>query len=74
MDGPRDPGEFRPSLDVNRERWPDVSRVFAAAVELDPSARSGYLNEACSGDPQLRFAVESLLAAHVDAGSFGDSR
>ena len=73
MDAPLDSGGFRPALDVDAERWPDISRVFAAAVELDPSARSSFLDKACSDDPELRSAVESLLAAHVDAGSFGDT-
>ena len=73
MEAPPDSGQLRRRLEFERDRWPEVSRVFAAAVELDPAARSGYLDEACSGDSALRSAVASLLAAHEDAGSFGDT-
>jgi Tol biopolymer transport system component len=59
-------------LDINPERWPDVSRVFAAAAALNGPARDAYLNGACVQDSGLRAAVESLLGAHDDAGAFGD--
>ncbi|HUK02412.1 MAG TPA: serine/threonine-protein kinase [Steroidobacteraceae bacterium] len=46
------------------ERWRQISEVFAKAVDADLASRSGYLEEACRGDPQLLREVESLLAAH----------
>jgi serine/threonine protein kinase/tetratricopeptide (TPR) repeat protein len=46
-----------------------VDELFGAALELAPAARSAFLDREC-GDPQLRRAVEELLAAHDDAGSF----
>jgi serine/threonine protein kinase/Tol biopolymer transport system component len=60
-------------LDINRDRWPDVSRVFSAAAPLDGPSRNAYLDEACRYDSALRTAVESLLAAHDNAGSFGEA-
>ncbi len=73
MDAPSDRGRPRPGLDFSPDRWSAVSRMFAAAVDLDPTARNAYLDETCSDDPDLRAAVESLLEAHVEAGSFGDA-
>ena len=59
--------------DISPHRWPDVSRVFAAAVGLDKSARHAYLDEACDQDSTLRVAVDSMLRAHDEAGSFGET-
>ena len=47
--------------------------MFSAAVDLDRSARSAYLDESCRHDPTLRAAVDSLLGAHDEAGSFGEA-
>ncbi len=63
---------MKEGLDINRDRWPDVSRVFSAAAALDGPSRDAYLDDACRHDPALRAAVESLLGAHDNAGSFGD--
>ena len=60
-------------LDINPDRWPEVSRVFSAAATLDGPSRNAYLDEACRQDPALRAAVESLLGAHDNAGSFGEA-
>jgi serine/threonine protein kinase len=59
--------------DIHPDRWPDVSRVFAAAAPLDGPSRNAYLDDACRHDSALRAAVESLLGAHDNAGSFGDA-
>jgi len=59
-------------LDINPDRWPDISRVFAAAAPLDGPSRQAYLDAACQHDSALRAAVESMLGAHDNAGSFGD--
>jgi serine/threonine protein kinase/Tol biopolymer transport system component len=59
-------------LDIGPTRWPDVSRIFAAAEGLDGPSRETYLHAACQHDSALRAAVESLLDAHDNAGSFGD--
>jgi serine/threonine protein kinase len=45
--------------------------IFLEALEKDnPEQRSGFLDEVCAGDTELRQRVEMLLAAHNDAGSF----
>src|SRR5262249_23766485 len=47
-----------------------VEAIFFAALEK-PTAeeRVAYLDDACSGDPDLRRRVERLLAAHPEVGS-----
>jgi serine/threonine protein kinase len=41
----------------------NVESLFAAARALPPEERATYLNTACAGQPELRAAVEKLLAA-----------
>ena len=50
------------------ERWQEVKKVLAGALERTPEQRAAYLEETCS-DPALRREVESLLAAH-EQGEF----
>ena len=52
------------------ERWRQVDELLDAALEREPSERSDFLNQACGADEDLRRQVESLLAAHLKAGSF----
>jgi eukaryotic-like serine/threonine-protein kinase len=66
------PNPAKPGLDIDPARWPEVSRVFSAAVGLDGAARIAYLDDACRQDQTLRAAVDSLLGAHDAAGSFGE--
>ena len=54
------------------DRWRQVTEIFHAALARDASAREAFLRDACQGDPSLRGEVEALIAAHQDAGSFGD--
>jgi serine/threonine-protein kinase len=54
------------------ERWRQVTAVFHAALTHDASARASYLNQTCADDPVLRAEVEAMLAAHHEAGGFGD--
>ena len=58
---------------IDPGRWPDISRVFAAAGALEGPSRQAYLDSACRQDSALRAAVESLLEAHDNAGSFGEA-
>ena len=44
------------------QRWQEIDRIFAAALELEPSERQQFLTDVCAGDEQLRKEVESLLA------------
>src|SRR5713226_3273985 len=48
--------------------------LFAAAIELPVAERAGYLDRACSGDPDLRQRVEGLLKEHDDLGDFPEKR
>src|SRR5262245_41279271 len=50
---------------------PTVDAIFAAALEIgDPAARHAYLDRECVDNEALRHEVESLLAAHDQAGEF----
>jgi tetratricopeptide (TPR) repeat protein len=54
---------------MDPQRWREIRAVFNELVELEPDRRAGRLAALSAGDPQLRKAVESLLAA--DAASSG---
>ena len=50
------------------ERWQEVKKVLAAALERAPGERHAYLDQACA-DTDLRHEVESLIANHEQAQS-----
>src|SRR5438094_6435802 len=41
-----------------------------ALARSTPQERAAFLAEACAGQPELRAAVEALLAAHEQSGDF----
>ena len=41
-----------------------------ALAKGNPEERAAFLGEACAGQPELRAAVEALLAAHEASGGF----
>jgi hypothetical protein len=48
-----------------------IEAVFFAALEKKEAAeRAAYLDQACTGDPDLRRCVEKLLAAQPNLGQF----
>ena len=47
-----------------------IETIFTTVRELQAADRSGYLDDACGNDAELRSQVEALLAADMDAGSF----
>lgn len=49
---------------VTPERWSRIKALFAAAVELPTTERSGLLAREAQGDAVLIAEVQSLLAAH----------
>ncbi len=55
------------------EYWEKVNDLFHSALQLEPSAREAFFDQACAGDQQMREEVESLLIAHDKEGSFIDS-
>src|SRR5829696_1167528 len=50
------------------ERWRAVDAILQAALACEPKRRDPLIAAACGADQALRLEVESLLAAHVDAG------
>ena len=44
--------------------------LFQESLAKPPAERAAFLDKACGGQPQLRAAVEALLAAHEASGSF----
>ena len=55
------------------EKWEKIKEIMGLALERDPSQRTAFLDEACSGDDTLRAEVESLLSAHAEAGYLSES-
>jgi serine/threonine protein kinase len=53
---------------LSPERWQQAKELLATALEMDPAARSGYLDRACANDPALRSDLDRLLAADQEAG------
>jgi serine/threonine protein kinase len=49
--------------------WQRAKELFGSALALEPAERSAFLAQACSGDEALRQEIESLLAAHEEAGT-----
>jgi serine/threonine protein kinase len=58
---------------VNPEQWQRVKEIVGAALQLGPEERGAFLDEACLQDGKLRAEVESLLAAHADAGGLSEN-
>src|SRR5215469_15705510 len=58
---------------MNPEQWQLVQELYHEALELKPSERGDFLEAACSGDPDLRREVESLLAQESHARGFIES-
>src|ERR1700736_2635943 len=54
---------------MSSERWERTKEILEQALCLAPEERQGYLESACGVDADLRLDVESLIAAHEEAGS-----
>jgi non-specific serine/threonine protein kinase/serine/threonine-protein kinase len=52
------------------EPWQRVKGLFQEALQRSPEERDAFLADACGGDLALLSEVESLLAAHHEAGGF----
>jgi serine/threonine protein kinase/tetratricopeptide (TPR) repeat protein len=55
---------------VTPERWERVKEIVQGALALAPAERMAWVADACRGDAELAGEVDSLLAAHEEAGSF----
>ena len=58
---------------MSPERWLRVKDLLSGALELPPAEQSGYLDQACAGDAELRAELDSLLAAARQAETFLES-
>ncbi|NOT59716.1 MAG: protein kinase, partial [Acidobacteria bacterium] len=52
---------------MTAERWSQIDRLLAEALEHTVAERAAFLTEACGDDAALRREVESLLEAHQEA-------
>jgi non-specific serine/threonine protein kinase/serine/threonine-protein kinase len=52
--------------------WPLAKAIVAEAVERPEAERASFVEERCSGRPDLQQEVESLIEAHLRAGRFID--
>jgi hypothetical protein len=52
------------------DRWQRIEKLYHSVRELDESPRKAYLEQACSGDEELRREVESLLSCQPSAEYF----
>jgi hypothetical protein len=50
------------------EVWQRVREILDQALQLSPGDRADYLDDACTGDKELRAEVESLIASFERAG------
>ena len=48
--------------------------LFHEALSQSPGERAAFLEQACEGRPEVRAAVEALLAAHEKSGNILDRR
>jgi eukaryotic-like serine/threonine-protein kinase len=51
-------------------QWPRIKQIVAGALDLPAQERAAYVAGSCGEDAALRREVESLLAAHQQAGTF----
>ncbi|HET9210595.1 MAG TPA: serine/threonine-protein kinase [Thermoanaerobaculia bacterium] len=55
---------------IGADRWREIDRVFAEALDRPLAERQAYLDGACAGDSELREAVERLLQADEASDTF----
>jgi serine/threonine protein kinase len=55
------------------ERWRQITAIFHAALARDASDRAVFIAARCGHDAALRREVEAMVAAHGNAGQFGET-
>jgi tetratricopeptide (TPR) repeat protein/tRNA A-37 threonylcarbamoyl transferase component Bud32 len=55
---------------MEADRWREINRLYHLALDLEPTARPAFLEQACSGDRSLKRGVLSLLEFADETGSF----
>ncbi len=58
---------------MTKDRHQQITELFGAVCDLDEDARRTLLDEQCADDPELRAAVEKLIADDTDPVTFLDS-
>jgi len=58
---------------MSSDRWQQIEELYHAALKLELRQRAAFLEQACSGDEDLRRELESLLAADAQAENFIES-
>jgi predicted Ser/Thr protein kinase len=54
------------------ERWREITGIFHDALAGEVANRGAFLDRVCAGDAALRAEVDAMLAAHHEAGRFGE--
>ena len=58
---------------MQAERWRQIDEIFNSVLKIVESRRPAFLDEACSGDKDLRLELDRLLLRHQEAESFLES-
>jgi WD40 repeat protein len=58
---------------MDYRRWEQIEDLLQRALDLEPGARSAFLEQACAEDKNLRSALEALLSKEAEAASFMES-
>src|SRR5262245_52422631 len=67
------PKDSRPKdilKDIGQDIRQTVEDIFQTVIELPPTERAAYLDQACSGDEALRREIEELLEFHQSHETF----
>ena len=51
---------------MDAEQWRRIQDIFSEALNLPPQERSGFLDQQCSGNLEVRREVDAMLAADGD--------
>jgi serine/threonine protein kinase len=52
------------------EEWRKIKEVLQEVLELEPSARATYLDDACASQDINRAEIEALVRSHEEGGAF----
>ncbi len=55
---------------MDADRFKGIKTIFQEAMELPVEERSGFLDEACKNDPEMRREVEALLESLDESSEF----
>ena len=58
---------------MDPERWQNIKKILASALECAPEERTGYLAGACGDDTTMLNEVQSLIASYDAAGDLFDA-